>query len=82
MTDYCTSDGDYTRGELEQLRRWSALTPTDAEARMALARKLLHYGKADEAILEVRAVIAMAPNHLEARKLLESAHALLGRTSN
>jgi hypothetical protein len=49
---------------------------------MALARKLLHYGKADEAILEVRAVIAMAPNHLEARKLLESAHALLGRTSN
>lgn len=84
MTDHRPSDDDYTRGDLEQLRRWSALTPTDPEARMALARKLLHCGNADEAILEIRAVIAMAPNHLEARKLLESARALqlFGRTSH
>jgi hypothetical protein len=83
MTDHCTSDGDCTHEDLEQLRRWSALTPTDPDARLAFARKLLDCRKADEAILEIRAVIAMAPNHLEARKLLESAHALQlsGRTS-
>jgi hypothetical protein len=38
-----------------------------------LARKLLDSWQADEAIAEIRAVIAIAPNHLEARKLLERA---------
>lgn len=76
MTDPCKSDVDRTQEDLERLRRWSALTPTDPDARLAFARKLLDCRKADEAILEIRAVIAMVPNHLEARKLLESAHAL------
>jgi hypothetical protein len=50
--------------------------PTDPDARLLFARKLLDCREADEAIVEIRAVIAMFPNHLEARKLLESAHTL------
>jgi hypothetical protein len=45
---------------------------------LLFARKLLDCRQVDQAILEIRAVIAMFPNHLEARKLLESAHALQG----
>jgi hypothetical protein len=61
---------------LERLRRWAGAVPTDPDARLLFARKLLDCRRADEAILEIRAVISMVPNHLEARKLLESAHAL------
>jgi hypothetical protein len=83
MTDHFTFDGACRDEDLDRLRRWSALTPADPDARLAFARKLLDCRKADEAILEIRAVIAMVPNHLEARKLLESARALQlsGRTS-
>jgi len=43
---------------------------------LAFARKLLECRRTEEAILEIRAVIAMVPNHLEARKLLESVRGL------
>lgn len=67
---------DSCEDELERLRRWTAAVPADPDARLAFARKLLDYRKADQAIVEIRAVIVMFPNHLEARKLLELAHAL------
>jgi hypothetical protein len=79
MADHSTSDADRTRknqDELERLRRWSGAVPTDPDARLLFARKLLDCQRVDEAILEIRAVIALVPNHLEARKLLESAHTL------
>ena len=76
MKDPQKSDGDGMQNNLDRLRRWSALAPTDPDARLALARKLLECKIVDEAILEIRAVITMLPNHLEARKLLESAHEL------
>lgn len=74
--DPCKSDVDRRRNDLEWLRRLSALVPTDPDARLALARKLLDCRRVDEAVVEIRAVIAMFPNHLEARKLLDSAHSL------
>ena len=79
MANHCTSDADREqkdRDELERLRRWSGAAPTDPDARLLLARKLLDCRCPDEAIREIRAVISMVPNHLEARKLLESALAL------
>ena len=76
MTDHRKSDVDRMQADLEQLRRWSTLTPNDPDARLVYARKLVDCRKAAEAILEIRAVIAMVPNHLEARKLLEAARAL------
>jgi hypothetical protein len=83
MADPCKSDVDRLQEDLERLRHRSMLTPADPDARLAFARKLLDCRKADEAILEIRTVIAMVPNHLEARKLLETAHVLQlsGRTS-
>jgi len=83
MIDPCKSDVDRIQKDLDQLRRLSMLAPTDPDTRLAFARKLLECRKPDEAIPEIRAVIAMVPNHLEARKLLESAHELQlsGRTS-
>lgn len=78
MTDHRGSDTDHAQKqlELERLRRWSAAAPTDPDVRLLLARKLLECQQAEKAIEEIRAVIAIFPNHLEARKLLESAHAL------
>jgi predicted Zn-dependent protease len=76
MMDPCKSDAGRTHEDLERLRRLAALAPTDQDTRLAFARKLLDCRKTDEAIREIRAVIAMVPNHLEARKLLESAHEL------
>jgi hypothetical protein len=76
MTGNRTYDLDCDHEGLEQLRRRAALIPTDPDVRLTFAKKLLDCRKVDEAILEIRAVIAMVPNHLEARKLLESAHEL------
>lgn len=73
MKNPCTSDGDCARGDLLRLRRLVSLAPHDPDLRLDLARKLLDSWQADEAIAEIRAVIAIAPNHLEARKLLERA---------
>lgn len=79
MTGSCKSDANCTqedRDKLERLRRFSGAVPADPDARLLFVRKLLDCRRADEAVLEIRAVIAMFPNHLEARKLLESAYAL------
>jgi hypothetical protein len=86
MADLCKSDADHSRkdrDELERLRRCSGAVPSDPDTRLLFARKLLDCERADDAILEIRAVIAMFPNQLEARKLLEFAHELRlsGRTS-
>jgi hypothetical protein len=81
MADQPKSDTDRPRtiqDELERLRRQAGAVPTDPDTRLLFARKLLECRQVDQAILEIRAVIAMFPNHLEARKLLESAHALQG----
>lgn len=59
--------------DLEQARRLAVLAPHDPDLRLSLARKLLDCWFTDEAVDQIRAVIAMAPNHLEARKLLQRA---------
>jgi len=58
---------------LGRLRRVARLAPQDPELRLALARVLLDNSLTEEAINQIRSVIAMSPNHLEARKLLETA---------
>jgi len=70
------SGGDFMREDLVRLRRLASLAPHDPDLRLGLARRLLDFWQADEAIEEIRSVIAMVPNHLEARKLLERALAL------
>ena len=76
MTDRPKSDVDRMLEDLEQLRRLSARAPTDPDTRLAFARKLLDSRKPEEAVLEIRAVIALVPNHLAAWKLLESVREL------
>jgi hypothetical protein len=80
MADPSKSGADAARvtDELERLRRRAGAVPADPDTRLFFAKKLLDYRQVDEAIVEIRAVIAMFPNHLEARKLLELAHALRG----
>jgi cytochrome c-type biogenesis protein CcmH/NrfG len=58
---------------LFRLRRLVQLAPHDPELRYLLARQLVQSCLLDEAIDLIRSVIAMSPNHLEARKLLEQA---------
>ena len=58
---------------LSRLRRVARLAPQDPELRLMLARALLDNSLMDEAIEQLRSVISMSPNHLEARKLLELA---------
>ena len=58
---------------LDRLVRVAKLAPQDLELRLILARALLENSRTDEAIDQVRYVIAMSPNNLEARKLLELA---------
>lgn len=66
--------GHETREEaLGRLRRVAKLAPQDPELRLALARALLDNSSTEEAIDQIQSVIAMSPNHLEARKLLETA---------
>jgi hypothetical protein len=66
--------GQNTPAELlDRLRRVAKLAPQDPELRIALARALLDNSLTEEAIGQIRSVIAMSPNHLEARKLLETA---------
>lgn len=56
-----------------RLRRVAKLAPKDPELRLALARALLDNSLTDEGINQLRSVITMSPNHLEARKLLDLA---------
>lgn len=67
-----------TRPETEEqsilrLKRLVQLAPQDAELRYHLARELVATSKLDEAIQVLRSIIALVPNHLEARKLLDMA---------
>lgn len=73
MKTHCIADGDRARDDLVRLRRLASLAPHDPDLRLGLAIKLLDFWQADAAIEEIRAVIAMVPNHLQARKLLERA---------
>lgn len=59
--------------KVAELRRLSAKAPSDPDLRLALARVLLELEMWDAAEAELRAVIAMAPNSLEARELLDLA---------
>lgn len=56
---------------LAKLRRFAQLAPQDPEVHLALARELLAKSEMEEAALELHTVIALVPNHLEARKLLD-----------
>lgn len=61
--------------DLALARRLADLAPHDPDLRLSLAKKLLDFNLLEAAIAEIRAVVAMAPNHLEARKLLQHAMA-------
>ena len=58
---------------LSRMRRLVQLAPHDPELRYLLARQLVESSLLDEAIDLIRSVVAMSPNHLDARKLLERA---------
>lgn len=73
MNDQPKSANDSPTDPLRRLRRLARLAPHDPELRLALARELMGDAKVEEAVTELRAVIALLPNHLEARKLLERA---------
>lgn len=56
-----------------ELRRMSALAPSDPDLRLALARLLVELEMWDAAEAELRAVVTLVPNSLEARQLLDLA---------
>jgi cytochrome c-type biogenesis protein CcmH/NrfG len=55
------------------LKRLVELAPQDTDLRCRLARELVAASRFDEAIQVLRSIIALVPNHLEARKLLDMA---------
>ncbi len=57
--------------EVLRRRQLVSLAPNDPELRLDLAMVLLKHGRREEAVVEFRAAIALAPDHLDARKLLE-----------
>jgi cytochrome c-type biogenesis protein CcmH/NrfG len=73
MSETPPSRGRTLAEEIVRLRQLASLAPHDVDVRLDLARRLLDNRLPDEAVHEIRAVIAMSPNHLEARKLLERA---------
>lgn len=56
-----------------RLKRLIQLAPQDTDLRYHLARQLVATSQFHEAIPILRSIIAVAPNHLEARKLLDAA---------
>jgi|GEM_PF-3717497 len=73
-----TGNGEGARPDtLEQsilkLKRLIQLAPQDADLRYRLARQLVESSQFDEAVPLLRSIIALVPNHLEARKLLDLA---------
>lgn len=62
-----------TEQSILRLKRLVQLAPQDAELRYHLALELVATSKFDEAIQVLRSLIALVPNHLEARKLLDMA---------
>ena len=70
-----TGNDERTRPETTEqpilrLKRLVQLAPQDADLRYQLARELVTVLKFDEAIQVLRSIVALVPNHLEARKLL------------
>lgn len=62
-----------TEQSISRLKRLIELAPQDADLRCRLARELVAVSKFDEAIQVLHSIIALVPNHLEARKLLDMA---------
>lgn len=56
---------------LGKLRRHAQLAPQDPDVRFLLATELARHACYGDAIAQLHQVIRLAPNHLEARKLLE-----------
>lgn len=56
---------------IAHLFRLAALAPRDADLRLTLARRLLECDLRDDAVAQIREAIAISPNHLDARKLLD-----------
>ena len=74
MTEDLNAVAAETAGQrLSRLRRMVQLAPHDPELSYQLARQLVESCLLDEAIDVIRSVIVMAPNHLDARTLLELA---------
>src|ERR1035438_3629406 len=71
MEQNSNKQGHQSEESLGRLRRVAGLAPKDPELRLALAQALLENSLPDEAIDQLRSVITMSPNHLEARKLLD-----------
>jgi len=67
MNEYNTE----LRASLGKLRRHTQLAPQDPDVRFVLAEELALAHQYEEATKELQTVIALAPNHLAARKLLE-----------
>lgn len=82
-----TGNDEGTRPETPEqsilrLKRLVQLAPQDADLRYHLARQLVATSHFDEAIPMLRSIIALVPNHLEARKLLDVAlHPRVSRQS-
>jgi len=55
------SPGDNLAAALDQLRRWQALAPADAEPHRALAQVLAQMGRMEDALHEQNAAVALAP---------------------
>lgn len=58
---------------IRELRRLAQLAPRDTELHFQLAQELANHDQFQEAAAELQVVIELAPNHLEARKLLDRA---------
>ncbi len=58
---------------LSRLRRLVQLAPHDPELRYQLAQQLFESSLLEESIDLIQSVIALSPNHLDARKLLDRA---------
>ena len=61
---------------ITRLTHLTLLAPQDPDLRLQLAQELINASRFEEAVREIRAAIVMAPNHLEARKLLQNTMAL------
>jgi Flp pilus assembly protein TadD len=55
---------------LDILRKRLLVAPHDADLRLELAHALFALNHLEDATVELRKVIALSPNHLEARKFL------------
>ncbi|MEX2299768.1 MAG: tetratricopeptide repeat protein [Bryobacterales bacterium] len=59
------------RTQLRELRHRLSLAPHNTALRLRLAQWLAEHGRRNEALEELRTLVRLDPNHLEARKLRE-----------